>query len=65
MLLTFSDCEVKHDNAIFFQREWGVYDLAIGKSVKSVFGGPADREAFGITDDFRAKIIPSPLVGEG
>jgi phenylalanine-4-hydroxylase len=35
-----------------------VFDLALGEKVVSVFGGPADREAFGEHEEFIAKRIP-------
>jgi phenylalanine-4-hydroxylase len=43
---------------VFFDPEWGTYDMAVGYKIVSVFGGPADREAYGETDDFAAKVIP-------
>jgi phenylalanine-4-hydroxylase len=40
--------------------------MGVGVHVTSVFGGPADRRAYGETDDFVAKVIPrkeySPLM---
>lgn len=38
--------------------------MARGERVVSVFGGPADRLAFGETDDFAAKVIPRKVVSE-
>jgi phenylalanine-4-hydroxylase len=32
--------------------------MAVGESIKSVFGGSADREAFGEADDFVAQQVP-------
>ncbi|WP_448702582.1 aromatic amino acid hydroxylase [Mucilaginibacter sp. AW1-3] len=46
-LITFEDCTVKDaDGSIQFQPEWGLYDMAIGESITSVFCGAADKDAF-------------------
>lgn len=58
VLLTFENCLVKNDDQVLFEPSWGEYDLAVGSSVPAVFGGPADREHFGATDDFVAKRVP-------
>lgn len=58
ILLTFKKCTVTHGKDILFQPEWGNFDMGLGEKVVSVFGGPADRVAYGITDDFVAKKIP-------
>ena len=61
LLLSFENCSVTFNDGngekILFDPSWGIYDLAIGESVPSVFGGAADRAAFGEVDDFAAKII--------
>ncbi len=46
-LITFVDCTVtdKQGN-ILFDPSWGVYDMAVGESIISVFCGAADKEAF-------------------
>lgn len=66
LLITFKDCTVTRGGQTLFEPSWGVYDMAVGSSIPSVYGGPADREAYGETDDFVAKIIPrkqwSPLM---
>jgi phenylalanine-4-hydroxylase len=42
---------------VFFQPEWGTFDLACGQSVVSVFGGAADRAAYlTATDGLNAKV---------
>ena len=46
ILLSFSQCTVKSGDRILFQPEWGVYDMACGKKVVSVFSGPADRNKY-------------------
>ncbi|WDF56469.1 aromatic amino acid hydroxylase [Mucilaginibacter sp. KACC 22063] len=46
-LITFADCTVKDENGnILFDPSWGVYDMAIGERIVSVFCGAADKEAF-------------------
>lgn len=61
LILSFEQATVKlHDGTVVFQPDWGTYDLALGSTVTSVFGGPADRVAFGETDDFIAARVPAP-----
>lgn len=60
VLLSFKQATVKlGDGTVVFQPDWGTYDLALGSAVISVFGGPADRPAFGETDDFIAARVPA------
>lgn len=45
LLLSFEDCSVTDlDGRVLFSPDWGVYDLAVGATITSVFGGVADRE---------------------
>lgn len=48
LILTFSDCTVVHEpsNKTLFQPEWGVFDMAVGDTISSVFAGAADKFAF-------------------
>ena len=46
ILLTFSDCLVKHNGKTLFEPAWGIYDMAIGETIKSAYSGPADSEGF-------------------
>ena len=46
MLMTFLDCTVVLDQEVLFSPEWGVYDMAIGAEIASVFSGAADIGAF-------------------
>lgn len=43
LVITFSDCTVRRAQEILFKPEWGLFDLACGLEVVSVFGGAADR----------------------
>ncbi len=51
ILLSFTDCVVKYEGKILFQPDWGVYDMAIGESIPSVYSGVADPKAFGLKYD--------------
>jgi phenylalanine-4-hydroxylase len=47
ILISFEDCTVKESNGnILFQPEWGMYDMAIGEKIVSVFNGAADKDAY-------------------
>ncbi len=45
-LISFKDCSVKYKDEILFEPDWGIYDMAVGKDVVSVFAGPADDDSF-------------------
>lgn len=64
VLLTLTDAKAEFNGRVLFAPEWGTFDMAIGSSVTSVFGGPADREAYGETTDFVAKRVPAPKYSE-
>ena len=57
-LISFADCTVGRGGETFFRPEWGAFDMAVGTRVVSAFGGPADRERYGDTEDFVAKRVP-------
>lgn len=46
ILVSLKNCTVTHRETILFQPEWGIYDMAVGKKVISVFSGPADVNSF-------------------
>lgn len=47
VLVTLDNCMVKETSGnILFQPEWGVYDMAIGEKIVSVFNGAADKDAY-------------------
>jgi len=46
MILAFGNCTIRRGDAILFRPEWGMFDLACGSRVVSVFGGPADRKRY-------------------
>ena len=45
-LISFSNCTVNYKSEILFNPDWGIYDMAVGKNVVSVFAGPADDNSF-------------------
>ena len=46
LLLSFSNCTVKHNRKTLFEPAWGQYDMAVGESIVSAFAGPADVDSF-------------------
>jgi len=47
LVMSFKNCVVKSsDQEILFDPSWGVFDLILGETVVSVFGGAADRNAY-------------------
>lgn len=50
MYLTWSDCTVKRGDQVHFSPDWGEFDMPVGEAITSVFGGPADRGAYGDYD---------------
>ena len=46
ILISFTDCTVSYGKKILFEPSWGVYDMAIGKDIKSAYAGPACSESF-------------------
>jgi len=46
-LITFINCIVTDkDGGVLFDPSWGVYDMAVGEKITSVFCGAADKDAF-------------------
>ncbi|TDG34886.1 aromatic amino acid hydroxylase [Pedobacter changchengzhani] len=47
ILIALEDCIVIERNGnILFKPEWGIYDMAIGEKIASVFNGAADKDAY-------------------
>jgi len=47
LLLTFEQCTVTGAGGeLLFQPEWGVFDMAVGDSITSVYGGSADQDLY-------------------
>lgn len=49
ILVSFSDCHVTWQGKTLFEPSWGIYDMAVGRSIVSAFSGPADPDAFGLS----------------
>ena len=45
-LIKFKNCTVKHKGKELFTPDMGVYHMAVGRAVVSVFSGPADNASF-------------------
>ena len=52
LIITFKDCKVTYYDEVLFDPSWGEFDMAVGSSIRSVFSGPLDREAYGEIDTF-------------
>jgi phenylalanine-4-hydroxylase len=46
LLITFSNCTVKYGDRVLFNPDWGMYDMAVGERISSVFNGAADKDAY-------------------
>lgn len=47
ILISFSNCTVKDDSeSVFFEPSWGIYDMAVGENIISVYCGAADKDSF-------------------
>jgi phenylalanine-4-hydroxylase len=47
VLLSFADCKVMDtEGNVFFEPAWGMFDMAIGDTIVSVFNGSADKKIF-------------------
>lgn len=47
ILISFVDCKVRDPkDEVFFEPEWGTYDMAVGEKIISVYCGAADKAAF-------------------
>ncbi|MCL6462311.1 MAG: aromatic amino acid hydroxylase [Flavobacterium micromati] len=58
IIIRFKNCTVTHGETILFQPEWGIYDMAVGKKVISVFSGAADVNSF----DLRSHLPSSKTI---
>ena len=49
LILSFDDCTVTDvAGRVLFDPSWGCYDMAVGASISSVFGGAADRSRYSL-----------------
>jgi len=62
LILSFSGCRVSGlDGEHLFEPQWGRYDMAVGESIPSVWGGPADREAYALPESPKPATPPIRL----
>jgi phenylalanine-4-hydroxylase len=59
VLVTFTDCAVRKNGQLYFDPAWGEFDMVVGDSVPSVYGGPADREKYGEQEITPAETTPA------
>lgn len=64
IILSFDEATCQYNNQVLFAPEWGTYDIILAQKVVSVFGGPADRLAYGEIDDFIASRVSAPQYSE-
>lgn len=50
LYITWIDCSVRRGDKLYYEPAWGEFDMLVGEAVTSVFGGPADRGAYGDYD---------------
>ena len=64
VLISLIDCSVTYSGKLLFEPGWGTFDMAIGTTIVSVFSGPADPDAFGLSypapDEKTHKIAHDP-----
>ncbi len=46
LVITFCNCTAKLGDRVLFDPAWGVYDMAVGGKIVSVFNGAADKDAY-------------------
>ena len=61
LVLTFKNCLMKRKKETLFHPSWGMFDLAVGSNVVSVFSGAADQNAYKDRDSFKASKIPKKI----
>ena len=49
IMMSFTDCLVRHNDKTLFEPAWGVFDMAVGEKITSAFSGPADAAGFGLS----------------
>jgi phenylalanine-4-hydroxylase len=48
-MISFKNCRVKDKKGkVLFLPEWGIYDMAVGEKISSVYAGTADKENFNV-----------------
>ena len=57
-ILTLTQAKAVFKDQLLFEPSWGEFDIAVGTQIVSAYGGPADRSAYGETEDFSRKLVP-------
>ncbi len=63
-MFSFDQATCEFNGEKLFLPDWGTYDIVLAHQVTSVFGGPADRLAYGDVDDFVASRVQTPSYSE-
>lgn len=58
LYLTLSNCSIIRGDEQLYKPEWGEMDLALGEKIVMIYGGPADRTAYGEVADFVNQRVP-------
>ncbi|MEE9362754.1 MAG: aromatic amino acid hydroxylase [Cellulophaga sp.] len=61
ILITFKNCTVTHEDKVLFQPDWGLYHMAVGENISSVFNGPADLSSFNLVSHEIVEATIKPL----
>jgi phenylalanine-4-hydroxylase len=68
VIFSFTGCLVTYEGKTLFEPDWGTFDMAVGRKIVSVFSGPSDPDAFGLSypapDEKTHKIIHSEEAGK-
>ncbi|MGI9526339.1 MAG: aromatic amino acid hydroxylase [Weeksellaceae bacterium] len=64
LLISFKNCTVQYKDEYLFKPEWGVYDMAVGSEIVSVFAGPADASSFDLISEVLAEKMRKRTVTE-
>ena len=59
LMISFAECTVQKGGKLYFDPAWGEFDMVIGDSIPSVYGGPADRETYGEQEINAAETTPA------
>ena len=46
MLISFKNCTVTHGETLLFDPSWGIYDMAVGKTINAAYAGAACVKSF-------------------
>ncbi len=64
LILTLTEARAEFDGRVLYEPSWGPFDVALGAKVVSVFGGAADRESYGNSEDFIVARVQVPKWSE-